>query len=111
MIALSYFPTGEKHPLAGTHCAWWQTYGIPWIWDSAAAMQSYLHCTRLDRCLEFNPISERVAYELSAQMVEVLSGRRRVQGSLRPVVDVSRPTYEQVMHALSTGNFRRMHRQ
>lgn len=100
MFALGYFPEGIKNPLTGTECAWWKDYGVPFVWETAKDMQEYLRCTRLAKHIEFHTLSDRSAFELSIQMVEVFSGRRRVQGSLRPVVNTAKADYARVMSIL-----------
>jgi len=63
-------------------------------------VHEYLNSTKLEQYFDLEVVSPRIAHGLTVEMVEVFSGRRRVQNGSRQIVDASRPTYELVVQAL-----------
>ena len=99
MFSISYVPAGGD--FAGQDCAFWKSYGEPHKFDSYEQAASFVReqppCWRH---LDMKVISLRVALELSAEMVEVYSDRRKVEGYRRVVVNEAKADYARVMSVL-----------
>lgn len=99
MYSISYVPSGGD--FGGQECAFWQSYGRPYLFDSYAAADSFIATIPWLRSLDGKVVSARIGALLSAEMVEVSNGRRKVVGFQRPVVNEQRPDYKKVMELIT----------
>jgi hypothetical protein len=99
MFSISYVPSGGD--FAGQDCAFWKGYGEPHVFDSYQLAAEFIKqqppCWRH---LDMKVISLATALRLSAEMAEVYSGRCKVAGYRRVVVNEARPDYARVMGRL-----------
>lgn len=99
MYSISYVPAGGD--FAGQDCAFWLNYGqppkFPTYQEAADYIKSQPDCWRH---LDMKVVVLRVAMQLTVEMVEVYTGRRKIAGYKRVLADESKATYRQVMRML-----------
>lgn len=95
MYSISYIPSGGD--FANQECAFWSSYGRPYEFKSFAEAAARINSIPWLHQLSGKVVTLRTAEQMSLEMVEVYSGRRKVDGFRRVLHDESRPRYEQVM--------------
>jgi hypothetical protein len=99
MYAISYIPFGGD--FAGQECAFWQSYGVPFQFPTVQAASEKLASIPWMRDVDGKVVPWKHAEHLTVEMVEVYSGRRKVEGFRRVVVDESKSDYQRVMGHLT----------
>lgn len=98
MYSISYVPTGGD--FGEQDCAFWRSYGEPYRFDSYEQAAAYIRSIPYLRDLDGKVVSWRVAMQLTEEMVEVYSGRRKIVGYRRPIVNEAKADYAKVMKLL-----------